>query len=174
MSQETIPVNSSDNALNLFAFLSVCFVLGLGLYFGISELRYFIFGATTVAKINRESYEFRSEGGRRAIGGGSNSRVAELDYSFQEKSGWIRMESAEINCKSLTIGPDKTVQVQYIPGVKNASRVKNTRSLYSYAWSFLIDVLLLLGSVIVVGSLWGIWYILHSVWTRVKRYSSNG
>lgn len=172
MSQKTILVSAAGKAFYLFVALGICFGLGVGFYFGVSELRYSLYGSTTLATINHESYEWRREGGHRRGSGGLKTRIATLDYSFQEESGLARREYAEIDCRFLAIERDKTVLVQYIPGVRNASRVK--RSVYSYAQSFLFDILLFSGALIIVAALCGVWDILQSVWTRAKPYVRAG
>lgn len=165
MSQKKIFVGVSPKAFDLadavmiFGFFGFFIALGVGFYLGVVELRYLLHGSTAVATINHESYESRRVGGHR-LSNGYLTSIAKLEYTFREESGLIRREYAEIDCYFLTIGRDKTVLVQYIPGVRNVSRVKV--SVYSYAQRFLLETLLMAGVLIIVAALCNVWYWLEN------------
>ncbi len=99
--------------MSLFASVFVvCF-----LYYGFQEMRYSLTGATAIARVTHKSQEARSSGK-----GGGTHQVLVLDYTFVDASGTHHTERDEVPL-GWRFGRDETVQVEYLPGIKNGSRV---------------------------------------------------
>jgi hypothetical protein len=117
------PIKSHNKPLIFPIILTVgCAVLFL--YIVIQDAQYSLYGLTTVAKVTHKKQESRSTGGR----GSSTYQVLVIDYSFQEAGGAQRVEQDELDLQSPLIEADETVQVEYIPGIANSSRIKGAQS----------------------------------------------
>jgi hypothetical protein len=119
------PIKSRKKTTN---FWLVIITLGCAVWFSyvlFQEAKYSLYGETAVAKVTHKKQESRG-GGR----GSSPYQVLVLDYSFRETSGTQCEGRDEVHLGSPLIQADETVQVEYIPGIVDSSRVKGAHSLY--------------------------------------------
>lgn len=105
-------------------------------YFSLNELRYAVFARTVEARVTNVR-ETQSVGRRR------EPRLS-IEYNFTEAGGATRSERDTVPV-DWPVSSDGTIQIQYIPGVANASRLSGRGS-----W---IAVAMFLASLIAIGVL---------------------
>jgi hypothetical protein len=101
-------------------------ILGCAVWFSYAlyqEARYSRYGETAVAKVSHKKQASRG-GGK----GGPSYQVLVLDYSYREASGTQREGRDEVRMDSPLIQSDGTVQVEFIPGIGDSSRIKGAKS----------------------------------------------
>jgi len=121
----------------LVAALFIFFFSVVGYYFydAFQEARYRLYGETTAAKVYQKSQAVGLETRISRTSPMREYKALVLNYSFQDTSGSPRIGQDEVRLGSLSVGREnETVLVEYIPGVKNASRVKGARSLFRFLY----------------------------------------
>lgn len=101
-------------------------ILGCAVWFSYAlfqEARYSRYGETAVAKVSHKKQASRG-GGK----GEPSYQVLVLDYSYREASGTQREGRDEVHLDSPFIQGDGSIQVEYIPGSGDSSRIKGAKS----------------------------------------------
>lgn len=110
-------------------------------YFSLNELRYALFSRTVEARVTNAR-------ATQSVGRRKEPRLA-IEYNFTEAGGATRSERDTVPV-DWPLSPDGAIQIQYIPGVANASRLSGRGS-----WN---AVAIFLASLVAIGVLF---YKLH-------------